>query len=149
MNKRKTEIVGQGLEIDDGKKKWQGKEIGVNSDIPLKDDGTGRPYIIRQFEFRFDPTKIKDIQNKKIPAPTQQELFNSVWGQIRRTLWGDGIVAIEDPKTPPRILIFKKHFKVIILCEPKFGVLVADKIQTLQEITKPQSLTNLKDIKHN
>ncbi len=139
-----SEKVGQGLEIDDGQKKWQGNEIGVNSDIPLMDDGTGRPYIIRQFEFRFDPAKIQDIQKKKIPAPTEQELFNSVWGQIRRTLWGDGLVAVEDPKTPPRILIFKQHFKIILLCEPKMGVMLADKVQSLQDVLKPKRLTSLK-----
>ena len=133
--------LGQELDIDTGTEKWRGREIGVNSDIPLMDEGTGRPYIIRQFEFSFDPARLIDIKKKKAPAPTKQELFNSVWSQIRRTLWGDGLVAIEDSKTPPRVLVGKKVFKVILLCEPKFGTTLVERPNTLQELTKPKLLT--------
>ena len=133
-----SEQLGQELDIDTGAEKWRGRELAVNSDIPLMDDGTGRPYIIRQFEFAFDPSKVREIRRKKIPAPTKQELFNSVWKQIRTTLWGDGLVAIEDDKTPPRIVVGKKKFKVILLCEPKFGTMLVERPNTLQQITKPK-----------
>lgn len=128
------------LEIDDGKTKWTGQQVGVNSNIPLVNDGTGKPYIIRQFDFAFDPNVLIKIKQKKIPVPTKQELFNSNWHQIRITLWGDGLIAIEDELFPPRIVIGRKKYKIILVCEPRFRTMVADKPQTLQEITKP--LTN-------
>lgn len=140
MDNNATKHEGQALGIDTGQEKWQAQEVGVNSNVPLVDAGTGKQYIIRQFEFAFDPSKIKDIQKKKIPAPTRQELFNSNVRQIRMTLWGDGLVPREDVE--PRMIIGKKKYKIILVCEPRLGVIVNDKARTLQEITKPKSLTS-------
>lgn len=133
---------GNAYELPGKEGKWTGQEIGVNSDIPLVDEGKGKPYIIRQFEFRFSPEVLQKIQQKKIPAPTRQELFNTHVKQIRITLWGDGLVPMEEIE--PRIIIGKKKYKIIILCQPRFGTMVAERPQTLQEITKPKSLTKPK-----
>lgn len=134
-----TSKTGQALNVDDGKTKWQGQEIGVNSNIPLVDSGTGKPYIIRRFRFAFNPLVVQQIRQKKIPAPTHQELFNSNWNQIRTTLWGDGLIAIQEKELPPKIIIKRKWYEIVVVCEPKRGVIVADHISTLQEITKPKS----------
>lgn len=133
-----SEQVGKGLQIDNGKEKWQGHEIGVDSGIPLRDEGKGVVRVIRQFEFHFDPAMLKKIRDKKYPPPTKQELFNSNWHQIRVTLWKDGLVAIQENQHPPQIVIGKKKYKIILVCEPQLGVLVAEKPQTLQQVLKPK-----------
>lgn len=141
MTQQINSSTGDQYEITDLKGKWTGQEVGVNSDIPLRDDGTGAKYIIRQFEFSFNPETLRKIREKKIPAPTQQELFNSHWPQIKIMLWGDGLVAIQEKELPPRMVIGKKKYKIVLLCQPRMGIMVNDKVQTLQEITKPKSLT--------
>jgi len=103
--------------------KWHADQLETKSD-PLIDSGTGRPYIIRQFDFTFKPGMKK--------FPTKQDLFNAHWPQIRVLLWSDGLVANEDVE--PRVLMNKKKYKIILLCEPKFGRVVMDKPQNLQQI---------------
>jgi len=125
---------GQKFQIED-KDKWYGQELGVNSEVPLVNEAKGKPYIIRQFQFTFNPETLRKIKEKKIPAPTQQELFNSNWRQIEIELWKDGLVASRE--VDPRMIIGKKRYKIILLCEPRFKTLVVQKPQTLQEITKP------------
>lgn len=125
---------GDQYEISDKSGKWVGQELGVNSDIPLVDEGKGKPYIIRQFEFYFDPSTLQKIKEKKIPAPTRQELFNSHVKQIRVTLWGDGLVPLEEIE--PRMVIGKKKYKIIVLCEARYKTMIAEKPNTLQELTK-------------
>lgn len=128
-----TKHEGQRLEIDTGATKWQAQELGVNSNVPLVDAGTGKPYIIRQFEFSFNPKFIKDVKEKKTIVD-KQAIFNSHWKQLEITLWGDGLVPRKDIE--PRIIIGKRKYKIVLLCEPRLGVMVAEKAQTLQEITK-------------
>lgn len=115
---------------------WYGRQVETNSDVPLINDGTGKPYIIRQFLFAFSPDTLIKIRNKKIPVPTRQELFNSNWKQIQVMLWSDGLVPAQEAE--PRMIIGKKKYKIILLCEPRSKVMVAEKPRTLQEITKPQ-----------
>lgn len=126
------------VEIHD-KHKWTGQQVGVNSNIPLVDEGKGKPYILRQFEFTFNPEMLRKIKEKKVPAPTRQELFNSNVKQMRVMLWSDGLVPREDLE--PRMTIGKKKYRIFLLCEPKFRAMVADKPQTLQEIAPAKRLT--------
>lgn len=121
-----------------GKDKWQGTDISTEG-TPLVDPATGQPFIIRSFEFHFDPNVLRQIKEKKIPAPTRQELFNSNLKQIRTMLWGDGLVAVEEAEFPPRIIVGKKKYKIIVTCQPRRGTIVADKPFTLQELTNPKS----------
>ena len=116
-------------EIDDKTgNKWYADSVEAKS-TPLIDPGVGKPMFIRQFEFAFKP----GLPSK----PTKQELFNQHWPQIRTILWGDGLVANED--VDPRVLIGKKDYKIILLCEPKFGVLVADKPHNLTQLLTPKA----------
>jgi len=112
------------IEINDPiQGKWHADQMEAKSD-PLVDPGTGKPFIIRQFDFTFKPGM------KKIP--TKQELFNAHWPQIRVMLYGDGLVANEDVE--PRVLMNKRKYKIILLCEPRFGQVVIDKVQNLQQV---------------
>lgn len=108
--------------VDDGLK-WSGGEVEVKSD-PLIDSGTGKPYVMRFFEFSMNP-QVKY-------APTKQELFNCHWNQIRHLLWRDGLVAYEGVE--PRIVMGKKHYRIVLVCEPRLNTVVADRPATLQEI---------------
>ncbi len=121
---------GDKFQIDDKKHKWEAQEVGVNSNVPLVDAGTGKEYIIRQFDFHFNPEVIK----RGMPVD-KQSIFNQHWRQIQLVLWKDGLKAYEGVE--PRMLISKKTYKIIIVCEPRIGVMVADKARTLQQITKP------------
>jgi|ERR1051325_2024641 hypothetical protein len=132
------------LEVDTGKEKWNAQQLGVNSDIPLKDDGTGQKYIIRQFLFSFDPEKLQKMRDNKMRIPTDQELFNSNWPQIRTMLWGDGLIAVEEKEYPPKLVRGKGMYKIILTCQPKLGVMVADKMNKLQDVLKPKRLTSKK-----
>ncbi len=137
MSEHNSDLV----EFDTGKTKWNAQQLGVNSDMPLMDMGTGQKYIVRQFLFDFNLSLIKQIQEKKIPAPTHQDLFNSVWPQIKVELWKDGIVAVQEKEYPPKIVVGKKRFKVIMTCIPRMGVIVNERTNKLQDVLKPKSLT--------
>ena len=115
----------QAFEIDDKDGKWHAEELSVDSQ-PLVDSGTGKPLIIRQFDFTF--------QAKLKQRPTKQQLFNEAWPLIRPLIKYDGLVASTD--VDPRVLVGRKGYKIILLCEPKFGVMVADKPRTLQQVLK-------------
>lgn len=114
---------------------WHKNEVNAQS-APMIDPGTGKPILIREIKFAFNPETIQKIRNKQIPAPTEQELFNSNWDQIRKMLWADGLVAIQENEFPPRINIRKKTYSIFITCQPRMGTMVNEKIHTIQDITK-------------
>lgn len=121
---------GDQFEIQD-KQKWKAQEVGVNSNVPLVDAGTGKEYVIRQFDFHFNPEIVKKVIKKGYPVD-KQSIFNAHWREIQLILWKDGLRAYEGVE--PRMLIGKKKYKIILVCEPKLGVMVADKAKTLQEV---------------
>lgn len=121
-------------------KQWYGQQVGANSDVPLMDDGKGSTYVIRQFSFGFDPETLRKIKAKIIPAPTHQELFNSNWDQIRKMLWMDGMVAVQENEFAPKIVVKKSGYTIIITCQPRMGIVVADKINKLQDVLKPRRM---------
>ena len=107
------------------KEGWYGLDMETKS-VPLIDPGTGRPYVLRTFEFVKNP-------EWKAKAITKQELFNMHWRQIQALLWGDGLVPYEDAN--PRIVMSKKRYRIFILCKPRLSTFVADRPQTLQELS--------------
>lgn len=109
---------GDMLDIDTGFEKWKAQQVNGESN-PIIDPGIGKAYVMRSFVFSFKANTLKAIQEKRIPAPTRQELFNSVWPQIKVTLWGDGLIAVQDEQIPPRMEIKKTSFIVIIICEAR------------------------------
>lgn len=132
-----TKHEGQAFGIND-QTKWHGQELGVNSNVPLVDAGTGQAFIIRQFEFTFNPKFLKELKEHKTTL-NKQELFNSHWRQIEVTLWGDGLVARRDVE--PKIRIKRNKYYVVLACEARFRTMINEKPQTLQEIIKPKEIT--------
>lgn len=108
---------------------WEGQDIEVKSD-PLVNDGSGKPIIMRFFEFQVNPEMMKYAQ------PTNQDLFNAHAQQIKHFLWKDGLVPYEFIE--PRIIWSKKKdgYKIMVTCEAKTGVAILESSQTLQELIK-------------
>jgi hypothetical protein len=108
---------------------WEGEEVSARSETKLEQDlGTGKPIIIRFFEFGANVQAFKDHK------PTAQELFDSHRKGIEAVLWRDGLrphSAIE-----PRLMFSKSktHYRFIIGCEPSLGNVLNEKPQTLSQI---------------
>lgn len=111
-----------------GEDKWHGQEVEVQSD-PLIDTGSGRPIILRHFEFKANPEAFAVM-------PTAQDLFTCHAKQIEMFLWKDGLEPIKT--ISPRIIMSKKkdHYRIFVTCQAKIGVAVLDKPQTLQDLIK-------------
>lgn len=113
---------------------WYGQSLETDK-TEMVEPGTGKPYILRIFDFAINPSIYKELKEKKV-KPTKQDLFNYHWPHLRTLLWADGLVANED--CPPRVEVSRggKKYRIFLLCEPKFRNIVVDKMQTLQEILK-------------
>lgn len=106
---------------------WYGTSLETEA-TPMIDSASGRPLILRTFEFAMKPN---------VRVPTKQELFNLHWQQIRTMIRFDGLVANEDVE--PRVVIGKKRYRIFILCEPKFRQTVIERPKTLQDIFKKKT----------
>jgi hypothetical protein len=111
--------------------RWEGEEVGVESETHLEQDlGTGQTIDLRFFDFASNPVAFKDHQ------PTAQELFNTHWRGMLSLLWKDGwkpYDAIE-----PRFMFSKdkSHYRFIIACVPTLGNTVSDTPRTLTQLIK-------------
>lgn len=102
---------------------WTGEDINVKSD-PIVDPGTGKPYLLRIFEFAKNP----EFKGKI----TKQDLFNMHWRQIRNVLWGDGLVATE--LVNPRVEFTKDNkYRIFILAEPRLRTVLTEKPMRLND----------------
>lgn len=112
-----------------GDDKWEGQELEVQSD-PLVDTASGRPIILRYFEFTANPETFEKMQ------PNTQDIFTSHARQIEMFLWKDGLEPIKT--IPPRVIFSKKKdsYRIFVTCQAKVGVAVLDTPQTLQDLIK-------------
>lgn len=111
---------------------WDAFKIATDG-VPMVDSGTGKALVLRTFEFKFNPLKLKEYAKKGV-YPTKQGLFNAHWPQIRTIIWGDGFVANTD--VAPRVIIGKTQYRIFLLCEPKFRVIIGETPKTLQQVFK-------------
>lgn len=109
---------------------WFGTTVETDG-VPMFDPGIGRPLILRTFEFAVKPSQVGQKR------PTNAELFNFHWPQIRDMIRFDGL--IENRDIAPRVVIGKKRYRIFVLCEPKFRTMINETPQTLQQIIKPKS----------
>lgn len=110
---------------------WYGQQATATSD-PLKDNGVGKPIILRFFEFTANP----EIFKRK---PSKQELFNAHAQQIRLFLWRDGLDIVD--VIEPKVILGTDTYKIAVTCQPKSGIALVDTPQTLQQLTKPHGRT--------
>lgn len=130
--------VGQSFETKTSEGDWYGREVttGAEDGVQMVDSATGKPMVLRVFEFKKDKRVQKEMRAKGI-AVTRQQLFTYHWPQIKATIWGDGLVENRDVE--PRVMIDKGSYKIIILCEAKFRTTVVDTPTTLQEVFKKKA----------
>lgn len=90
---------------------WEGEEVSAQSETKLESDtGTGKPIVIRFFDFGANPLVFKQHQ------PTAQELFDSHRKGIESLLWRDGLKPIEGIE--PRLMFSKdkSSYRFVITC---------------------------------
>lgn len=99
--------------------KWIAQEAEVKSDA-LIDNGSGRPIILRSFQFGL-PT---GIPNDSIPS--SQEIIKFHWKKLEVFLWKDGLEMIEEPR-----VVFdtknKLKFTIFTTCQAKKGTVFSYK----------------------
>jgi len=103
---------GDGVDIGNGKYEY-GADLETEG-VPVIDPGRGKTVSIREFEYKINP------QMKRMPD--NQTLFNAHAQEIKRFLWGDGLVPMEE--VPPRVVVDKKNqrYKIYVGCEARLGV---------------------------
>lgn len=115
--------------------KWEAQELEVHSD-PLIDTESGRPIVLRFFEFNANPDVF--ISRK----PTKQDLLNGHASQIKMFLWKDGLEIVD--AVEPRVIVSKKKdsYRIFVTCQAKPGVAVLDTPQSLQNINQNNGQPN-------
>lgn len=89
--------------------KWEGHELQVQSD-PILDGGTGKPVIMRTYEFRFPPGLKGRPTKEQILTPAYKKYLDLV-------LWTDGLEMVQEPK----VVIKKRGFYIFATCQAKRG----------------------------
>lgn len=117
---------------------WEGHDLSVTSD-PLHDDGTGKNVIVRFFFFKATP----ELKNKKT-RPSKMEIVSSFKMLIEMTLWGDGLIPLEDSPIgvytrkelkknalKDKMTALGSDFCIILSATPRLGVSVLETAQTI------------------
>lgn len=95
---------------------------------PLVSDGSGKPIIMRMFDFQLPPGLEK--------TPGEDELIHAHKSTITTILWRDELVPIADWK-----VVFAKDnlsFKIFVTCQPKAGSTILDRPQLIQHAISSQ-----------
>jgi len=104
--------------------KWYGKE-DKTTETSMHDQGTGKPVVIRLFEFKFPPT-LETLPSK------EQILTPEYIRQLQTLLWADSLRLVMEP----RVVIDKEGCKIFAPCEARAGANFIDEPKTLQEWTR-------------
>ena len=93
----------------------------------IEDGGTGRPIILRRFQYKYAPT------NHSIP--TKAEVITEAYIKfLEKTLWADALEMVLEP----RLVYEKGGFSVFATCQAKRGNLIPtehlDKMRPIQDI---------------
>lgn len=104
--------------------KWYGKEDSTDEKI-MHDQGTGKPIVIRLFEFKFPPT-LETL-------PTKEQILTPEYiKQVQTLLWADSLRLVMEP----RVVIDKEGCKIFAPCEARTGANFIDEPKTIQEWIK-------------
>lgn len=122
-----TETFGNRAVTDDG----EIQQLSTQADTLLADDARGEKFVMRVFEFSYDPLSVGQV-------PSKQHIFNSHAEMIRHFLWKDGLEPAFEAE--PRVIISKRkrNFRIYVLARARFGQMWNDKATTLQEILPPK-----------
>lgn len=101
--------------------KWYGKENQTDEKL-MHDQGTGKPIVIRLFEFKFPPT-LKEL-------PTKEQILTPEYiKQVQTQLWADSLRLVMEP----RVVIDKEGCKIFAPCEARAGANFIEEPKTIQE----------------
>src|SRR3990167_725739 len=95
--------------------------------VPLVNPATGKPVIIRRFEY--------DVPPYTIDWPTEEEIRYIHQKSIEKFLYKDELKLFDEL----RVIIHKdkNKFEIFAPCEPLTSSYIVEKPHTLQEIIKP------------
>lgn len=123
MSKNKKEFNFIEENADDSPVKdiqWHGQDIETPENTILQDTGTGKPIILRCFDFAINPA---------VPLPSETEIIETYTKYIDTFLWKDSLTRIQDLK----LVIEKDKFKIFATCQAKTGAVLLEKPLTIQD----------------
>lgn len=107
--------------VDDSR--WYGQTVET-PETRIEDAGQGRPIILRQYTFAYNPNVKKKPTQEEILTPEYVNYLNSL-------LWIDNLELIQHPK----VAFKKKGFIIFATCQAKKGHRIPyDKIDQLKPI---------------
>ena len=101
---------------------WYGASLETDKTL-LTNDGSGKPIILRTFDFDLPPIKPSEF-------PTKQQLIDFHKTKITAFLWRDELVPIQKLK-----LIFSKnklHFRIFATCQAREGSVILEEPELIQ-----------------
>lgn len=100
--------------------KWYGKQDQTDDNL-MQDTGKGEPIVIRNFEFRLDPTKNK---------PTKEQILTPEYiKHLQTLLWADSLRMVMDPT----VRIEKESIYIAVACQARSGAVLPEEPKYLQE----------------
>lgn len=112
----------EGLNQMKDAEKWFGSTMETEQQ-PILDPGTGKPVILRRFDFMYPPGGKK---------PTKKQLLTPEYlKHLDNTLWLDELERI----MLPRVTFKKKGFSIFVPCHPKKGSAIPRYAQ--DQLSKP------------
>lgn len=104
---------------------WNASQVQT-PETRIEDAGSGRPIILRQFDFKYDPT----LKGR----PTKEQILTEDYKRYLNTLlWADELELVQEPK----VVFEDKGFKVFAVCQARKGSMLphyANKPLPLQEV---------------
>jgi hypothetical protein len=103
--------------------KWEGEQSETEQ-VSLMNNGTGKPIIMRVFQFELPPLPPEQF-------PTPEQLLSVHKTKIMGFLWRDELVPIHEMKCV--IDKDKKKFRIFSACQAKAGSAILEKPELLQQ----------------
>lgn len=128
-------IEGEFVDNSRPEGKYQGATLEVHSQTHLESDlGMGKPYIMRTYQFKTDPSLLYQVRMGKVTFPTHQEIFASHLKGIAGMLWGDGLTPAIEIEPVLTFTPDRASYLIMVWATPSLGQSLLDKPQTLSQI---------------
>lgn len=96
--------------------------------IPLINEGTGKPIILRSFKFNLPPG---------MDMPSDDQILDAHKTRVTTFLWKDELVPVLDYKV---VKDNKKHsFIIFATCQAKAGSVIMEEPKLIQNIMRPKT----------
>ena len=123
MDKTTFEFVKEkDEEIGIGAHKWYGREDQTDTNL-MHDTGKGEPIVIRNFEFKLDPSLTTPPTKEQILTPEYVKHLSTL-------LWADSLRLVMEP----RVQITKDKILIFAPCQARTGSSYSEAPRMLQEM---------------